>query len=48
MSTVADLLVIGFIALLWVAAAVGGRDSRDGRDWRNGASVSSRPTRLSD
>jgi hypothetical protein len=44
----ADLLVIGFIALIWVAAAMAGRDSRDGRDWRRGASATSRPTRLGD
>lgn len=48
MSTIADLLVIGFVALVWVAAVVGGRDSRDGRDWRTGASASSRPTRHGD
>lgn len=35
-------------ALLWLAAAVGGRDSRDGRDWRTGASATSRPTREGD
>jgi hypothetical protein len=48
MATFADLLVIGFIALMWVAAALAGRDSRDGRDWRSGASASSRPSRLGD
>jgi hypothetical protein len=48
MAMFADLLVIGFIALIWVAAALAGRDSRDGRDWRSEASASSRPTRLGD
>jgi hypothetical protein len=28
---IADLLVIGFVILLWVAAVVAGHDSRDGR-----------------
>jgi hypothetical protein len=29
-------IVVAVLCLLWVAAVVGGRDSRDGRDWHDG------------
>jgi len=36
------------VSLLWVAAVVFGRDSRDGRDWRLGSSDRHRPFRPED
>jgi hypothetical protein len=30
---IGSALVVALIVFLWVAAAVAGRDSRDGRDW---------------
>lgn len=30
---IGSVLVVGLIVLLWVAAALVGTDSRDGRDW---------------
>ena len=42
-------LVISFVVLLWVAAVVLGRDSRDGRsDWFSRASVRDPVGRLGD
>jgi hypothetical protein len=42
------ILLLAAIALLWVSAVVSGRDSRDGRDWRAGASLTDRLPRVGD
>jgi hypothetical protein len=34
METVSIVLIVAIVVLLWVAAAVFGRDTRDGRNWR--------------
>jgi hypothetical protein len=43
-----EVLVLLFVALLWVAAIAFGRDSRDGHDWFARGSVDERPSRLGD
>lgn len=41
-------IVVLVVVLLWVAAVVFGRDSRDGNDWLSRASVRDRSPRLGD
>jgi hypothetical protein len=44
-ALLAVVLVVGFWALLWAGAVWAGPDTRDGRDWRSGRSITSRPRR---
>ena len=48
MDVLGVILTPAAVALLWVAAVVLGRDSRDGRDWRAGAGLTERPSRTGD
>jgi hypothetical protein len=41
-------LTIAVIALLWIAAAAFGSDTRDGRDWFSRVSLRGRPPRTGD
>ena len=38
MDAIGIVVTLLAVSLLWVAAVVFGRDSRDGRDWRLGSS----------
>lgn len=42
------VLLVGFLALLWVAAVLFAADSRDGHDWIPRTRASERPGRLGD
>jgi hypothetical protein len=42
MDAIAAVVTVLAVVLLWVAAVVFGRDSRDGRDWRLGSRARAR------
>jgi len=48
MDSIGIAVTVLEVSLLWVAAVVFGRDSRDGRDWRLGSSDRHRPFRRED
>ena len=48
MDAIGIVVTVVAVGLLWVAAVVFGRDSRDGRDWRLGSSDRHRPFRPED
>jgi hypothetical protein len=48
MQTLVLILLLCAAALAWGSAVVGGRDSRDGRDWRTGPGLGDRPSRVGD
>ena len=43
MDVFAAVLTVLAVLLLWVAAVVFGRDTRDGRDWRPGSGIERAP-----
>jgi hypothetical protein len=48
MDAIGIVVTVLLVALLWVAAVVFGRDSRDGDDWRLGSGVRDRSFRPDD
>jgi hypothetical protein len=48
MDALLNVLTVLVIALLWVAAIVFGRDSRQGSDWISRSAISDRPQRIGD
>ena len=48
MDAIGIVVTLLAVSLLWVAAVVFGRDSRDGRDWQLGSSDRHRPFRPKD
>jgi hypothetical protein len=48
MDSIGIAVTVLAVSLLWVAAVVFGRDSRDGRDWRLGSSDRHRSFRRED
>ena len=48
MDAIGIVVTLLAVSLLWVAAVVFGRDSRDGRDWRLGSSDRHPPFRPED
>ncbi len=48
MDVIVLVLAPAVVAALWIAAVVLGRDSRDGLDWRAGADLKGRPSRIGD
>ena len=48
MDAIGIVVTVVAVGLLWVAAVVFGRDSRDGRDWRLGNSDRHRSFRPED
>jgi hypothetical protein len=48
MEAVLNVLTVLVIVLLWVAAIVFGRDSRQGSDWNRGPGIGDRTPHLGD